>query len=570
VTPGKGSFLMRQMVALVLAGFAVCAPVRALAQAISGELIEDSTGTPVAGAFVVLLNAERERIGGGLTDAEGRFLIRTPGPGTFTLRAERIGYRSASSTPITIIGLETVRQRMVVPVEALQLAGVTARGRRRCEVRPEGARTALLWEEAKKALTVTAWTRAQRLYAFDVAHFQRDLEPYSLKLRSEKKTVTSGVWERPFTAIAAESLAINGYVQDRREGVVYYGPDADVLLSNVFADAHCLQVVAGVGDNAGFVGLAFQPARQTNLVDIRGVLWLDSLNAELRYIEFNYTNLNSLVPTDKVGGRVEFQRMLSGAWIVRRWWIRVPSITTVPTPVAFGTGRRRTNLGTFQVPKLIGFRETGGEVLDALTLSDADRGKARAPLGAALGGVLWDSTAARPLAGAKVYLSGTPHSAVTDSAGRFRFDDIGEGNFFVAVAHALLDSLMYHPAARAARVRAGEPAVVNIDIPSMATLLRNACPALTDSTGVIIGSVTEPRSGVKLGGARVAVSWQRTPQAPPEEVTANADEKGMYRLCGVPVGQPLELRASLTRTSGSPSRLQLEHAALLRRDLTVP
>lgn len=170
----------------------------------------------------------------------------------------------------------------------------------------------------------------------------------------------------PFASIPAERLSAGGYVQTTPEGMFYYSPDAEVLLSDAFLDDHCFRTVDGRGDDAGLIGLAFEPIRGREVPEVRGVLWLDRHSAELRFLEYNYTGLPLpwSVPTDDLGGRVEFERLPSGTWIVRRWWIRMPMLQT--------TGGRLDNraaAGAFppRTTVLAGLREEGGEVAEVVT-----------------------------------------------------------------------------------------------------------------------------------------------------------------------------------------------------------
>ena len=100
-------------------------------QAIDGKLLDASTGRPIDAAFILLLDDHNARRAAALTDSAGRFVLRAPSPGRYTLRAERIGYRSSNSAPIDLTGSGQLPYTMRVSVEALQLAGITARGRRR-------------------------------------------------------------------------------------------------------------------------------------------------------------------------------------------------------------------------------------------------------------------------------------------------------------------------------------------------------------------------------------------------------------------------------------------------------
>jgi len=50
----------------------------------------------------------------------------------------------------------------------------------------------------------------------------------------------------------------------------------------------------------------------------------------LRYVEYRYTDPPWSLEFSDAGGRIEFERLNSGAWIVSRWWIRMPVIGLRP------------------------------------------------------------------------------------------------------------------------------------------------------------------------------------------------------------------------------------------------
>ena len=67
------------------------APVRS--QSVAGQVTDSISGVPVGRGFIVLVDAtgrERVRV---LTAADGTFYVPAPGPGSYTLRSERIAYR---------------------------------------------------------------------------------------------------------------------------------------------------------------------------------------------------------------------------------------------------------------------------------------------------------------------------------------------------------------------------------------------------------------------------------------------------------------------------------------------
>src|SRR5690606_12682686 len=72
-----------------------CAAAPAAAQVIGGGVVEQGTGRLVAGAVVVLVDGAGVQRRGVLTDDAGRFRMEAPGVGRYTVRVERIGYRSS-------------------------------------------------------------------------------------------------------------------------------------------------------------------------------------------------------------------------------------------------------------------------------------------------------------------------------------------------------------------------------------------------------------------------------------------------------------------------------------------
>ncbi|CAN5331760.1 hypothetical protein BH20GEM2_BH20GEM2_18930 [soil metagenome] len=171
----------------------------------------------------------------------------------------------------------------------------------------------------------------------------------------------------PFASLPAAELAAGGYVQAGPEGTYYYAPDADVLLSDTFLDGHCFRVERGEGTERGLIGLAFEPVEPRGQpargrTEIEGVLWLDRASAELRSLEYRYRDVPHDVPTDRLGGRVEFDRLPDGSWIVRRWWVRMPIVETRRDRF------RKPDGGAVQERErsvLTGLKEEGGEVVEA-------------------------------------------------------------------------------------------------------------------------------------------------------------------------------------------------------------
>ncbi|HET6763052.1 MAG TPA: carboxypeptidase regulatory-like domain-containing protein [Longimicrobiaceae bacterium] len=399
------------------------------AQTVRGRVADGVATRPAAGVLVVLLDEAGAQRAAALTDSLGTFSLPAPSAGSWRLRVERVGRATIVDGPFALAGGAAREVAFTLRTVAIALDTIVARGRRgECRLRPaEGEQAQALWEEARKALNGTAWAQEQRAsFVVQASTYQRDLDPGSLRVRTEKRERHTSPTLRVFTAVPVERLAREGYVRADRDGSsTYYAPDAEVLLSDAFLDTHCMVAQTGGGADSSLVGLAFRPARGRGAPDVQGVLWMDPASSELRFLEYHYVRLDPAIPAAGVGGRVEFDRLAGGEWMVRRWWVRTPVV------VAFRAGRGML------YRRLRALRETGGEIT---SVARAGGATLRAHPGAAVSGAVFDSVHGRPLAGATVVLAGTEHQAVSDSAGRFRIADVPVGEYGATFHAAHLDS----------------------------------------------------------------------------------------------------------------------------------
>jgi hypothetical protein len=312
-------------------------------------LVEGGTADPVWGAFVILLDDSEREVSRVLSNEEGAFSLTARRPGLYKLRTERIGYASTVTAEFPLAAGETRSIQIEVPVDAIRLDELRVESERRCVIRPEeGIETARVWEEARKALSATRWAEAQQEYVYHMRRYQRQLDLQTRVILSEESEVGWRTGVKPFTTPTAANLMTLGFVQVSREDTSFYAPDADVLLSDEFLDSHCFRVRFGDGDRSGLVGLAFEPVAGRDVSDVRGTLWLDQETAALLYIEYRYTAIDLNVERESFGGRLDFDQLPNGRWIVRRWWIRGP-IFSRPT-----AGR---------AAKVVAIKQVGGEVI---------------------------------------------------------------------------------------------------------------------------------------------------------------------------------------------------------------
>ncbi|HKY59424.1 MAG TPA: TonB-dependent receptor [Gemmatimonadota bacterium] len=339
-------------------------------QTILGTIVEEGSSHPVAGGFVVLLGADGTQRAATLSDGQGRFQLVAPGPGEYGLGVDRIGYLSVRTPVFQLPAGRTIEYRLAVRVEPVELAGIDVEVDSECHVRPgEELASARVWEEARKALNATAWTQGKGLLRYEVRSTERQLDPWTQKVEGEQTRTLRGVSRgSPYVALEVSRLAEGGFAHLDGETQVYYAPDATTLLSDWFLDHHCFRLVPSSEAQPGLVGLAFEPAAEGKLVDLRGTLWLDERTAELSHLDFDYTGLPASMGRVEAGGRVDFDRLPTGEWIVPRWRIRMPVVRWAAPDLYDHLTMDAARRGAV----LLAFEEDIGEVIDVVPVGSDD------------------------------------------------------------------------------------------------------------------------------------------------------------------------------------------------------
>lgn len=361
--------MMRASVVLLLL-MASGATVRA--QIVRGRVVDQATGGALPGAHVILVDSAGHDGTSVLTTEDGRFAMRAPEGGKYAVRVQRIGYGSTRSDLFTLGAEETIEQQIAATSVSVRLDVITVNERARCAVgETEGTDVATVWEEVRKALSAATLTRSQQLVSYTLHHFERDLDPSGRNVKRERSWDNDAFGRNAFSAVKPDFLAEHGYSKKVDNETFYFAPDADVLLSPAFLQSHCLKLHATTEEGIELVGLGFAPTRD-DITEVEGALWVDRHSSELRRLEFRYTGLPVRSRGPEFGGRVEYQRLPTGAWIVRDWVIRMP-ILTVPPRQADAQGYslttpyddRRTK------PTLAAVHEEGGSVLESRSIKGA-------------------------------------------------------------------------------------------------------------------------------------------------------------------------------------------------------
>jgi hypothetical protein len=334
------------------------------AQIVRGRVVDLATGGALPGAHVVLVDDAGHDGANALTSEDGRFAVRAPGAGRYTIRVQRIGYSSTRSEPFALGAEETIEQQIAAPTVSVRLDAITVSERARCAAgQQEGTDVATVWEEVRKALSATTMSSSQQMVAYTLRHFERDLDASGRDVKKERSWENNAYGKSAFSSIKPEFLAEHGYAKKVENETYYFAPDADILLSPSFLEHHCLKLRAQTVDGVELVGIAFAPTRR-DITDVDGALWVDRKSAELRRLEFKYTNLPVRSRGAEFGGRVEYHRLPTGAWIVRDWVIRMP-VVSIPAPAAPTQGYGMPPSDNYTRTMLLGVHEEGGSVLES-------------------------------------------------------------------------------------------------------------------------------------------------------------------------------------------------------------
>jgi hypothetical protein len=210
----------------------------------------------------------------------------------------------------------------------------------------------------------------------------------------------------------------------------------------------------------------------------------------------------------------------------------------------------------------------------ALSLCLTRPAQAQADRTGRLEGQVIDSSRARPLVGTRVVAlrMDAPDTksvdASTDSAGHYRIESLPPGRYAVGFESLLLDSLEINLSPRWAVVAPGQTATIDLALPPAARLRAAHCPGVTLPlhTGVIFGHVVNAESENPMTDAVVAMAWNELdvdratlrPVRRERTISVTTDDRGWYRLCGVPTGTWISLQLQHGGRTGPVLRSQVD------------
>ena len=516
-------------------------PHSASGQVVRGTLVDAADGSGIGGAMVSLEDRAGRAMDRVIAHSDsGLFLLRATGPGEYRIRAERIGYASTFSDFFNVTSADTLTMELAARIEPITLTGIEAEGDRRCRVRPEeGLAVARAWEEARKALAAAAWTQDRGLYRYEMLTIRRRLDPRGRRVEREDRDYIEVSAPTPYASRPADSLLAEGFVRLSDSGSEFWGPDADVLLSDAFLDTHCFRLGPGEREPRELVGLEFEPVPDRSVAEVTGTMWLDPVSARLERLDFRYINLNvhPRLMAVSPGGGVDFTTLPNGTWIVPSWHLRMFR----PGPAA-------------SVAAVI---MEHGEVLRVRDQQDV---VFEGDKGGRLVGTVFDSLRAG-LPGARVFLDGDGTDVVTDADGRFEMTHLGPWTYTVHFTHPYLEQLWYRPdpvEVEMGRDRS-DPVRLDLESPSLKEALDSVCrgvrqpgPAgleggrLASYNGVLSVVVTDADGNPVADANVLTVTAAVGAEGLAEDgvrIPVRTDTEGLYRVCWLPVALPIEVVA---------------------------
>ena len=497
------------------------------AQVVRGVVLAADSIAVAPSVIVTASDPRGPLLGRAVTDARGEFTMTLDAPGRVIIRALRVGFRPTETAVRELGAADTVLVRIVLAPEPVRLSAITVRRSDPCGARDDArARVAVVWEEARKALVLTNTARTRDALVAEWTVYDRQLDSLGVRVIDQSVQRTRAPSERPFRSWAADSLARAGFIVEDEAGVSYHAPDADVLLSDAFAATHCFQLVDGE-PGSGRIGVRFRPIDEARTRrEVEGTLWLDRETAELRHLEYAYTGLPQAAAPAEPGGRVEFQRIADGAWLVTRWWIRMPELERrIPSRVTGGRIRVVGPSIALKAVKVVGgevtrverggvavYRATGASLAVRVTLPDGED-PARSSK-------------------ARVMLAGTDYEAVVDSAGIARFPLVLPGRYRVAVNSPAL--MVDHDPPVLAEVAVHGDSLHWLPVQLPRRRMTAAALGLVPRTSVraeveftVTDSLGRPIAGVEIGAVDAAA----------REYRLRSDSLGRAVLTGLPLGE---------------------------------
>src|SRR6266540_397967 len=324
----------------------------ASAQSITVRVVDSATDIPIVGAIVAIIGRRDSAIISRFTTEAGTVGFPWLGQSSTRVFVRKIGYSPATAripgamkdTAFLVVRLNRVQHVLnAIEVNADQACGDMTAG---------GAEMRGLWESIRTALEANRITETEGLARMEIERYERDLDGQLVPVSPARQQRREVATRQPFAAALPDILETQGYVTGDGDAVTYFAPDARTLLSDEFARAHCYSTRRSEGADSDLIGIAFEPKPDISTANVAGVLWLDRRTSALTSLTFSYVNVPSSIPITSAGGRLDFEQLPDGRWIIHHWFIQTPRMGRF-------TQILQPSFHRVVVDTLIGFREIG-------------------------------------------------------------------------------------------------------------------------------------------------------------------------------------------------------------------
>ena len=515
-------------------------------QSLAGT-VRDSVGRlPIPGAIVALLDSAGGTVVRGLTNERGEYRVSYR-DSVRTVRLVRIGFTPREIPAPPRAGAETRLDLSMLALPSLiQPVHVVANSR--CRARRDRVEALGLWEQARAGLLATIVAREENPAKVVRLGFYRVMDGNSdrierMRVEADSAEATGKTY---VAAHAAADFVRHGFSTDSLASGTYFGPDADVLLSDAFAGAYCFQIADPVRSRPNEIGLRFVPAdHRKGRVDIDGTLWIDSVARALVDVEYRYLNVEAGAVRFRPGGYVSFRSMRNGVVMIDRWWIRVVSASRDST---LDARYDRVVYHDWYFAE-----EDGGELARA---SWPDGLRWRAPLGTLrVRAIRKDGTPAR---GTVLGLVATHYYGTADDRGLVEIQDLLPGPYAVRVIDPRIAALgVGLPTPLRFLAARDSTTVATLTVPTTESSIADRCVAnhhwtVGDSL-FTIGRVVTP-DGRPVADAKVTIAV-RAGDSPGEwswsAVYFTTGTDGMFEFCHA-FAPPMEVKYHVTVAGAAP------------------
>ena len=170
-------------------------------------------------------------------------------------------------------------------------------------------------------------------------------------------------------------------------------------------------------------------------------------------------------------------------------------------------------------------------------------------------GVVFDSIAGRPIAGAVVQVASSnpsrvPWTATTDSVGAYRIEGLPAGRYTVGFYHDALMALGLESSMRGVQLASDSVVTADLALPSIGAVVALRCGTRANRTdrGMLVGVLRGAHANAAVAGADLRVHWGAIAldggqaRVVQEGALASIEPDGAYLVCGLPLDAPLDLR----------------------------